>query len=81
MFEFDNTYSWMKGKSLYYDTVVLTPLEVIKSDVEKDKFIPVLFNKFEMNSVPENSVIDIRSLRLQPSNHQAPGLSNYPSIN
>ena len=33
MFEFDNSYSWMKGKSLYYDTAVLTPLDLVKGDV------------------------------------------------
>ena len=46
MFEFDNSYSWMKGKSLFYDTAVLTPLDLVKGGVEKEKFLPVLFNKF-----------------------------------
>lgn len=33
MFEFDNTYSWMKGKGILYDTMVLTPLDLRKNDV------------------------------------------------
>ena len=28
MFEFDNEYSWMKGKNVYYENVILTPLEL-----------------------------------------------------
>lgn len=60
MFEFDNTYSWVKGKNILYDTMVLTPLDLGKSDVEKDKFLNVLFNKFEMNSCSE--VTDIKNL-------------------
>lgn len=60
MFEFDNTYSWVKGKNILYDTMVLTPLDLGRDDIEKDKFLNVLFNKFEMNSCPE--VIDIKNL-------------------
>lgn len=33
MFEFDNTYSWMKGKSILYDALVLTPLDLVKGEV------------------------------------------------
>lgn len=32
MFEFDNTYSWMKGKGILYDNMVLTPLDLRKND-------------------------------------------------
>lgn len=46
MFEFDNSYSWMKGKGIFYDTIVLTPLQIGKSGIQKDKFLPVLFNKY-----------------------------------
>lgn len=60
MFEFDNTYSWMKGKGILYDTMVLTPLDLRKDDAEKDKFLNVLFNKFEMNSCSEP--IDIKNI-------------------
>lgn len=63
MFEFDNSFSWMKGKSLYYDTAVLTPIETTKTGVEPEKFLPVLFNKFEMNSCPQQSMLNIDSLR------------------
>lgn len=49
MFEFDNSYSWMKGKNILYDTVVLTPLEITKKGIQKEKFLPVLYNKFDMN--------------------------------
>ncbi len=61
MFEFDNTYSWVKGKSLYYDTVVLTPLDIMRGG-EEEKFLPVLFNKFDMNCCPESAMVDLRQL-------------------
>ncbi len=60
MFEFDNTYSWVKGKGILYDTMVLTPLDLRKDDAEKDKFLNVLFNKFEMNSCLEP--IDVKNI-------------------
>lgn len=28
MFEFDNSYSWVKSKTLTYETAVLVPLEL-----------------------------------------------------
>ena len=60
MFEFDNSYSWMKGKSLLYDTMVLTALDLVRGDVQKDKFLNVLFNKFEMNSCSD--VVDVKNI-------------------
>jgi hypothetical protein len=31
MFEFDNSYSWMKAKTIFYETVILSPLEITNS--------------------------------------------------
>lgn len=35
MFEFDNTYSWINGKSLKYENVIYSPLEIKSVDCEE----------------------------------------------
>ena len=35
MFEFDNTYSWINGKTINYETVVLTPLQIVNESNEE----------------------------------------------
>ena len=41
MFEFDNSYSWMKGKNISYDVVLFVPLEIKQK--KKDPIKEVLF--------------------------------------
>jgi hypothetical protein len=58
IFEFDNSYSWINSKTIRYENVVFTPLEI--KSVEPCKWLPAFFN-----GVPSNEAIPERVALIQ----------------
>ena len=58
IFEFDNSYSWINSKTVRYENVILTPLEI--KSAEPSKWIPAFFN-----NVPSNEAIPDKVATIQ----------------
>lgn len=48
-FEFDNSYSWMKSKTVKYQIIVLSPIEV--QSIVKYPWINAYYNNIVMNQM------------------------------
>ena len=57
MFEFDNSYSWMKAKRVFYDTVVFVPLEIKENMQNPVKSEIFAGDKYFQNEVPYENVL------------------------
>lgn len=58
IFEFDNSYSWINSKTVRYENVILTPLEI--KSAEASKWIPAFFNNVPSNEAVPEKVVTIQ---------------------
>jgi hypothetical protein len=58
IFEFDNSYSWINSKTVRYENVILTPLDI--KSAEPSKWIPAFFNNVSSNEALPEKVVTIQ---------------------
>jgi hypothetical protein len=61
-FEFDNSYSWINKKTVKYQNIVLTPVEVQSS--HKYNWIGAFYNNIPMNQMAKDKVCIVKKLPL-----------------
>lgn len=58
VFEFDNSYSWINSKTVRYENVIFSPLQI--KSAEPLKWIPAYFNDIPSNEVIADKIITIQ---------------------
>ncbi len=57
MFQFDNSYSWLNSKTVKYDNVILSPLQI--KSVDSFKWKPAFYNNIPTTEVTAQKIVII----------------------
>jgi hypothetical protein len=60
VFEFDNSYSWINSKTIRYENIIFSPLQI--KSVDASKWIPAYFNDVPSNEATSDRVTTIQRI-------------------
>lgn len=66
LFEFDNSYSWINSKTVKYDNVILSPLQI--KSVDAFKWIPAYYNNIPTSEATSDKVVVIEKQQPKKKN-------------
>jgi hypothetical protein len=78
IFEFDNSYSWINSKTIRYENVVLSPLEI--KSVEPSKWVLPYFNNVTSNEAAPERVVLIQKIVERKQEREKEELSGTGNI-
>jgi hypothetical protein len=78
MFEFDNSYSWINGKSVKYEMVVYTPLEIKSSNF--DEWVEDFYENIYQNCMHNEEDIYVVEKKLPLKKQELPENGHIANI-